>query len=79
MSAQESPELHIRLARADDDEFIVGLAPRFAEFDLPVWRKPKEVIGWIHDDLLRTATSLPPGRSWSVTRRTIDARPSASR
>ncbi len=61
MSAEESPELHIRLARADDDEFIVGLAARFAEFDLPAWRKPKEVIDWIHDDLLRTATSLPPG------------------
>ncbi len=61
MPAQELPELHIRLARADDDEFIVGLAPRFAEFDLPTWRKQKDVVGWIHDDLLRTATSLPPG------------------
>ncbi|MEO7916450.1 MAG: GNAT family N-acetyltransferase [Dokdonella sp.] len=61
MSAQEPPELHIRLARADDDEFIVGLAPRFAEFDLPAWRKQKDVIRWIHDDLLRTASNLPPG------------------
>lgn len=61
MSEQEAPELHIRLARADDDEFIVGLAPRFAEFDLPAWRKQKDVVGWIHDDLLRTASNLPAG------------------
>ena len=61
MSAEETPEVHIRLARADDDEFIVSLAPRFAEFDLPAWRKQNDVVGWIHDDLLRTATNLPAG------------------
>ncbi|TLY53500.1 MAG: GNAT family N-acetyltransferase, partial [Gammaproteobacteria bacterium] len=36
--APDSPIVHIRLAHADDDEFILGLAARFVEFELPKWR-----------------------------------------
>lgn len=38
-----SEEILIRAAREDDREFVVSLAERFAECDLPSWRTPGEV------------------------------------
>lgn len=51
----------MRMARADDDEFIIGLATRFTEFDLPAWRKRSDVIAWLREDLSRITSTLPPG------------------
>ena len=42
----------IRLAE-DDDDFILGLVPRFVEFPLPPWRKRHTCIEGIRKDLLR--------------------------
>lgn len=61
MPAPARSDLHIRLARADDDDFIIGLAPRFAEFALPAWRKRNDVVSWLRDTLTRTTRNLPPG------------------
>ena len=44
--------LLIRLAE-DDDDFILGLVPRFVDFPLPPWRKRHECIEGIRTDLLR--------------------------
>ena len=51
---------HIRLAAADDDEFILGLVPRFVAFDLPPWRKRSETLAGIRDDIARHLRELPP-------------------
>lgn len=51
---------HIRLARADDDEFILGLVPRFVSFDLPAWRKRSETLAGIRDDIAHHLRVLPP-------------------
>lgn len=61
MPSPARSDLNIRLARADDDDFIIGLAPRFAEFDLPAWRKRNDVIAWLREDLTRTTRNLPAG------------------
>lgn len=42
----------IRLAE-DDDDFILGLVPRFVDFALPPWRKRHECIEGIRVDLAR--------------------------
>ncbi|KGI76989.1 GNAT family N-acetyltransferase [Oleiagrimonas soli] len=46
----DSPFL-IRLARPDDDDFIIGLVPRFVDFTLPAWRRRNECIEGIRKDL----------------------------
>lgn len=48
----------IRLAE-DDDDFILGLTPRFAEFPLPTWRKRHECIDGIRKDLIRHLDDEP--------------------
>jgi len=54
------PAPHVRLARADDDEFILGLAERFVSFDLPPWRKRSETLNGIRGDIARHLRELPP-------------------
>jgi ribosomal protein S18 acetylase RimI-like enzyme len=54
------PTPHIRLAHADDDEFILALATRFVDFDLPAWRKRSETLNGIRDDIARHLRELPP-------------------
>ena len=49
--APDSPIVHIRLAHADDDEFILGLAARFVEFELPKWRRRSETVAGIRRDI----------------------------
>ncbi|GLQ49508.1 GNAT family N-acetyltransferase [Dyella flava] len=49
---------HIRLAE-DDDEFILGLVPRFVDFSLPTWRKRHECIEGIRKDLSRHLDEQP--------------------
>ena len=50
----------IRLAEADDEAFILGLADRFVGFDLPTWRKRNECANGIRQDLLRHLDESPP-------------------
>lgn len=52
----------IRLAE-DDDEFILGLVPRFVDFTLPAWRKRHECIEGIRGDLGRHLDE-PPANSY---------------
>ncbi|MGA0586896.1 GNAT family N-acetyltransferase [Dyella sp. KRB-257] len=49
----------IRLAE-DDDDFILGLVPRFVDFPLPPWRKRHECIEGIRADLVRHLDDQPP-------------------
>ncbi|GAB2589791.1 GNAT family N-acetyltransferase [Dyella jejuensis] len=48
----------IRLAE-DDDDFILGLVPRFVDFLLPAWRKRHECIEGIRKDLSRHLDEQP--------------------
>ena len=52
------PTLLIRLAE-DDDDFILGLVPRFVDFPLPIWRKRHECIEGIRNDLGRHLDEQP--------------------
>ncbi len=45
--------LQIRLARFEDAPFIVGLAHRFAESDIPPWRTRDEIVTGTERQLLR--------------------------
>lgn len=55
-------DLHIRLADADDDEFILGLVERFVEgFELPPWRRRGDCAEGVRQDLGRHLTEQPPG------------------
>lgn len=49
----------IRLAE-DDDDFILGLVPRFTAFALPAWRKRHECIEGIRRDIARHLDEAPP-------------------
>ncbi|HEX7916453.1 GNAT family N-acetyltransferase [Rudaea sp.] len=53
-------EVYVRLAHADDDEFILSLARRFAEFELPPWRKRTETLAGIERDIEHHLRVLPP-------------------
>jgi len=53
-------EVYVRLAHADDDEFILSLARRFAEFELPPWRKRAETLAGIERDIEHHLRVLPP-------------------
>ncbi|MDO1530241.1 GNAT family N-acetyltransferase [Fulvimonas sp. R45] len=48
----------IRLAE-DDDEFILGLVPRFVDFALPAWRRRHECVEGIRKDLGRHLDEQP--------------------
>jgi ribosomal protein S18 acetylase RimI-like enzyme len=48
----DSPYL-IRLAGEADADFILGLAPRFAAFALPAWRRRAECVAGIRAELQR--------------------------
>ena len=48
----------IRLAE-DDDDFILGLVPRFVDFPLPAWRRRHECIDGIRKDLLHHLEDEP--------------------
>lgn len=50
---------HVRLAHADDDEFILSIAERLVGFDLPAWRKRSETLAGIRSDIARHLRELP--------------------
>ena len=54
-------ELRVRLAHADDDEFILALSERFVAFELPPWRKRSETLAGIRADIARHLRDLPAG------------------
>ncbi|HEY0180508.1 MAG TPA: GNAT family N-acetyltransferase [Dokdonella sp.] len=54
-------ELLIRLARGDDDAFVLGLAERFVAFELPPWRRRGECASAIRADLAQRLRDQPPG------------------
>jgi GNAT superfamily N-acetyltransferase len=54
----DSPFL-IRLAEADDDDFIIGLVPRFVDFQLPAWRRRNECIEGIRKDIAHHLQDQP--------------------
>jgi len=56
-----SASVRIRLAHADDDEFILGLAERFVAFELPAWRRKSETLAGIRADIARHLRDLPAG------------------
>jgi ribosomal protein S18 acetylase RimI-like enzyme len=56
-----SAGIRIRLAHADDDEFILALAERFVAFELPAWRKRSETLSGIRADIARHLRDLPAG------------------
>ncbi|HEX7341571.1 MAG TPA: GNAT family N-acetyltransferase [Rhodanobacteraceae bacterium] len=51
----------IRLADPDDDDFILGLVPRFTDFPLPPWRRRNECIGGIREDIAHHLADQPAG------------------
>jgi len=54
--------LHIRLADVDDDEFILGLVPRFVDgFELPPFRRRGEYLEGVRRDIARHLSEQPPG------------------
>ena len=54
-------EIHVRLAQADDDAFILSLVERFVEFDLPPWRTRRDCANGIHRDIARHLAEQPAG------------------
>jgi ribosomal protein S18 acetylase RimI-like enzyme len=62
MNETSSPSaFRVRLAHADDDEFILALSERFVAFDLPPWRKRGETLSGIRADIARHLRDLPAG------------------
>lgn len=54
-------ELLVRAAGPDDDDFVLGLAHRFVDFELPKWRRRNVVLEGIRRDLSRHLEDQPPG------------------
>jgi ribosomal protein S18 acetylase RimI-like enzyme len=50
-SSMSDNVFQIRLASPDDDDFIIGLVPRFVDFPLPAWRRRNECIEGIRKDI----------------------------
>lgn len=56
-----SAPIRIRLARADDDAFVLAIAERFVAFELPPWRRRGECLHGIRRELARHLAEQPPG------------------
>ena len=54
-------ELLVRAASADDDQFILGIAERFVDFELPKWRRRNVLLEGIRRDLSHHLDDEPPG------------------
>lgn len=54
-------EYLVRAADPDDDDFILGLASRFVDFELPKWRRRNVVLEGIRNDIGRHLDDQPPG------------------
>jgi ribosomal protein S18 acetylase RimI-like enzyme len=54
-------EILVRAASADDDDFILALAERFVDFELPKWRRRNVLLEGIRKDISRHLEDQPPG------------------
>lgn len=57
----ETPAPLIRLACADDDAFVLALAARFVECELPPWRRRSACASGLRADIERHLRGHPPG------------------
>ena len=55
----EAAPPHVRLAHADDDDFILALAERLVAFELPAWRRQRDTLAGIRADIARNLRELP--------------------
>ncbi|WP_300614686.1 GNAT family N-acetyltransferase [Dokdonella sp.] len=55
------PAPRVRLAQAGDDDFILGLADRFVECELPPWRRRGECASGLREDIARHLREQPAG------------------
>ena len=55
--------IRIRTADAGDDNFILSLLPRFAEFELPKWRRKSDIVAGIRRDRERALADPPAGEA----------------
>lgn len=53
--------IHVRLAQADDDAFILSLVERLVEYDLPSWRNRRDCANGIYRDVARHLAEQPAG------------------
>src|SRR3569623_1800763 len=53
--------IHIRLADAGDDDFILGLVDRFVDIELPAWRRRGETAAGSRKDVQRHVREQPAG------------------
>ncbi len=65
----------IRLANTDDDDFILGLVPRFTDFPLPPWRRRNECLKGIGEDIARHLADQPPGSFMFIAEDAESAKP----
>ncbi len=64
----------IRLADNDDDDFILGLVPRFTDFPLPAWRRRNECLKGIGEDVARHLADQPAGSFMFIAEDADDGR-----
>ena len=64
----------IRAARSEDRSFLLGLLPRLAEFSLPAWRKPQEIVAGETRTLSSALAQLPPDDELLVAESTAGER-----
>ena len=57
----------IRPATPDDTAFILSLAPRFVDFELPKGRRKRETVAAIHADIERALHEAQPGDHFFVS------------
>lgn len=53
------PDFELRPATADDEAFILSLAPRFVDFPLPEWRQHDACLKGVEADLRQHASDPP--------------------
>ena len=59
MTTPDPATPHVRLAHADDDDFILAQAARLVAFELPKWRKARDTLAGIRADIARHLRELP--------------------
>ncbi len=69
------PSYLIRLASPDDDDFILGLVPRFVDFPLPAWRRRNECIEGIRRDISSHLEDQPANSFMFIAEDPEDGRP----
>ena len=66
MSGRHKHPITIRPATPDDTDFILSLAPRFVEFELPKSRRKRETLAGIRADIERALRDAPPADHFFV-------------